>query len=94
MYATMFLMFFLLFIPKTMKTTGINYMIDGRKQGIFLFLFAKALWWFLLIQIAFIWFDGVVLTVIEGIAVVGILVKLYQERRYFSMAFQKRGILS
>ena len=61
MYATMFLMLFLLFIPKTIKNTGIKMMIDGKKQGIVMFMFSKILWVSLVSMIASIWFEGLVL---------------------------------
>lgn len=93
MYATMFLMTFLLFIPKTLKNTGIKLIIDGKKQGIFVFMFSKILWWFLILQIANIWFTGIVLTAIQIFALLGFVYKLIKERNYFSIALKKRSIL-
>lgn len=87
--ATAFYVLFMMLIPKKFKKVGIKMIIEQKKQGIFLFLLAKVLWWFLFVQICSIWIPTLDILVYL-LVMVGVGYKGYKERKYFILAWAKK----
>lgn len=81
MYITFFYLLFMFIIPRTFKNAGIQKILDGSKQGVFLILFAKILWWYSFVQIIIIWFNIYLDYVLITMSLV-LLLTLYRDKKY------------
>jgi len=87
--ATLFLLFFLFTVPKHFKKMGIHQIIHHkRKQGVFLFLTSKIVWWFIFIQLSIIWLNDYLLY-IEIFVAVAFLYRIIQDRKYLFFRYKK-----
>lgn len=92
MIATLFFLFFMLLIPKKFKKVGIKLIIENKKQGLFLFLLSKVLWWFLFLQITKIWIPDFEIYV-YAFVVIGAAYKFYKDRKYLTFGLTKKPSL-
>ena len=89
MIATLFLLLFMVTVPKRFKKVGIKLIIEQKKQGIVLFLLSKILWWFIFLQICRIWIPDLYL-VTYLFVVGGMAYKFYKERKYLTFGLTKK----
>lgn len=89
MIATLFLLLFMITVPKRFKKVGIKLIIENKKQGIALFLLSKILWWFIFLQICRIWIPGLVVLPYVFL-IIGMAYKFYKERKYLTFGLVKK----
>lgn len=73
------LLLMLLTIPLYLRRVGMEWLWKRRDVGLFIFLFSKSLWWFLIYLILSDWLDVPSLYLLVGLSVVA-LHRFYQER--------------
>lgn len=92
MFATLFLLLFMILIPKKFKKVGVKMIIENHKQGLFLFILSKFMWWFLFLQITKIWISDYMIFAYV-FAVIGVAYQFYREKKYLSFVFKKKQTL-
>lgn len=92
MLATVFLLLFLFIVPKKLKKTGIKYMMENRRQGLFLFILSRIIFWFIVLQIGKIWVPDLEM-VLYGFVGIGATYQFILERRNLTLAIKKKPSL-
>lgn len=90
MIATFYLGLFMLTIPVSFKKIGVKYVLEEKKQGAVIILFSKLLWWAAFILVTNIWIPQDYFVYSWIIVVLGLSAKIYMDRKYLFLQFEKR----
>lgn len=82
MIATLFLMMFMMIVPSKFRKTGIKMIIAEKRQGLFLLILSKLLWWFMFLEIVKLWLPNEHHLYAYGITVVLLVINLVKEKKY------------
>jgi len=87
MIVTLIYVLCMLWIPRTLRITGIQYIIQQKYQGVLLILFAKTLRWMILLNLLIFWYENwqTYFTIVCGL---GLMYSMFKDKRYIIFDFQ------
>ena len=90
MILSIILFLFMVLVPFRLKKAGIEYVMDKKIQGLILLLLSKLFWWFTFAQICLIWLPHQYILYLWTTMLVGIMIKLFMDRKYFYKFLSKK----
>lgn len=88
MIATIIYIVCMLWIPKTFKNAGIQYVVQNKLQGVWFILLSKTLWWMALLNLLIFWFPQGQ-TYFTLVCIVGLTYSMYKDKKYIIFEFKE-----